>query len=138
MLMPEAAGKTFQFDDESEIRTDFLETIPYSGKPQNVSYETEEFSAVCPFSGLPDISRVTIEYIPKSKIIELKSLKYYFVSFRNVGIYQEAVTDRLFTDLLDLLDPHFLSVVTIYNTRGGIDARCEMSTDIIKDAANKK
>ena len=136
--MPEASGKIFQFNDESEIRTDFLETISYSGKPQNIIYETEEFSAVCPFSGLPDISRVTIEYIPKVKIIELKFLKYYFVSFRNVGIYQEAVTNRIYTDLLELLDPQFLSIVTVYNTRGGIDARCEISTEIIEDVNNKK
>ena len=125
-----AEGKTFSFDDESHIRTDFLETFEYSGKPQRIKYETEEFSAVCPFSGLPDIARVDIEYIPDKKIVELKSLKYYFTSFRNVGIYQEAVTDRLFTDLNNLLEAKFLSVKTVYNIRGGILATCVMDSQI--------
>ncbi len=136
--MPEASGKTFTFENESTIRKDFLETIVYDGKPQRIVYNTAEFSAVCPFSGLPDIAIVTIEYIPNVRLIELKSLKYYFISFRNVGIYQEAVTNRIFTDLLELLDPHYLSIKTVYNTRGGIDAECEMSTDIIKQVAANK
>ncbi len=109
---------------EDEIRTDILETFPYSGERQIIKYETNEFSAVCPFSGLPDIAEVIIEYIPSDRCIELKSLKLYFVSFRNVGIYQEHATNRIYTDLLNLLKPEFLKVTTIYNTRGGIDSTC--------------
>jgi hypothetical protein len=86
--MPVAEGKSFEFESEAGIRTDFLETIEYTGNPQTITYMTEEFSAVCPFSGLPDIARVTVEFIPDRKIIELKSLKYYYTSFRSVGIYQ--------------------------------------------------
>jgi len=125
-----AEGKTFHFDDESYINTGFLETFEYNGNPQRIKYETEEFSAVCPFSGLPDIAKVEIEYIPDKKIVELKSLKYYFTSFRNVGIYQEAVTDRIFTDLNNLLEAEFLSVKTVYNIRGGILATCIMDSQI--------
>ena len=58
--MPEAEGKIFEFQDESAIRADFLETIDYAGNPQEITYETDEFSAVCPFSGLPDIGTVKI------------------------------------------------------------------------------
>lgn len=83
---------------------------------------------MCPFSGLPDIGEVIIKYIPNKKIIELKSLKYYFVSFRNVGIYQEKATDRIFNDLKKLLKPKYLYVETNYNTRGGIDSKCIMET----------
>jgi len=126
--MPTAEGKTFNFEDQSLIRTDFLETIEYDGFPQTIICETDEFSAVCPFSGLPDIAKVTIEYVPSHKIIELKSLKYYYTSFRNVGIYQEAATDRIFKDLEKTLKPASIKVTTVYNIRGGILTTCIMDS----------
>ncbi|MCL1833226.1 MAG: preQ(1) synthase [Leptospirales bacterium] len=129
--MPLAEGKTFAFDDESYIEPKFLETIAYTGQAQKIKYETDEFSAVCPFSGLPDIAHVEIEYIPSGKIIELKSLKYYFTSYRNVGIYQEAVTDRIYKDIWNCIEPVFLSIKTVYNVRGGILSTCIMDSNII-------
>jgi len=129
--MPLAEGKTFTFDDQSHIDAGFLESIEYTGNPQRIKYETGEFSAVCPFSGLPDIASVEIEYIPAGKIIELKSLKYYYTSYRNVGIYQEAATDRIYKDIWDCITPAFLSIKTIYNVRGGILATCIMDSDLI-------
>ena len=68
---------------------------------------------------------VKIEYFPKGgKCIELKSLKYYFVSFRNVGIYQEGATKRIYNDLKSTLETEQIRVTTIYNTRGGFDTTC--------------
>ncbi|MFC1477998.1 preQ(1) synthase [Candidatus Margulisiibacteriota bacterium] len=122
--MAQAEGKIFNFDPPENIRTDFLEVFPYKGEKQFITYETSEFSAVCPFSGLPDIAKVVIEYVPKKHCLELKALKYYFISFRNIGIYQEAVTDRIFKDIFKILKPRYLKVTTVYNTRGGIDAAC--------------
>ncbi len=130
--MPVAEGKIFSFEDEKSIKSGFLETIDYSGNPQKIKYETDEFSAVCPFSGLPDIAKVEIDYIPDKKIVELKSLKYYFMSYRNVGIYQEAVTDRIYKDLYNVLSPEYLSVKTVYKVRGGILATCIMDSDTVK------
>lgn len=130
--MPVAEGKIFSFEDESLIKTGFLESIDYTGNPQKIKYETDEFSAVCPFSGLPDIAKIEIEYIPDKKIVELKSLKYYFMSYRNVGIYQEAVTDRIYKDLYNILSPKYLSIKTVYNVRGGILATCIMDSDTVK------
>jgi 7-cyano-7-deazaguanine reductase len=124
--MPRAEGKKFGFESEKSIDPGLLETIKYTGGKQVIEYKTKEFSAVCPFSGLPDIAEVIIRYIPSNKIIELKSLKYYFISFRNVGIYQEKATDRMFKDLSKLLKAKYLYVETVYNTRGGIDAKCVM------------
>ena len=121
-----AEGRVFRFERPAKIRTDFLEVFPYRGRPQLIEYTTREFSAVCPFSGLPDIATVKIEYIPAGRCLELKSLKYYFVSYRNVGIYQEAATDRIFGDIDRILKPAYLRISTIYNTRGGIDAICFM------------
>ena len=117
-------GLTLDFSDETAIRVDLLETFPYDGHPQKINYTTKEFSAVCPFSGLPDYAQLMIDYEPGDSIVELKSLKYYITSYRNVGIYQEHVTNRIFDDLKTLLNPSALKITTIYNTRGGIDATC--------------
>ncbi|MBN2080468.1 MAG: NADPH-dependent 7-cyano-7-deazaguanine reductase QueF [Spirochaetes bacterium] len=127
--MPLPEGKTFEFESEEAIRSDFLEAIDYDGNRQEITCETDEFSAVCPFSGLPDIGRVSIIYVPRRRLVELKSLKYYFVSFRNAGIYQEAATDRIFRDLRRLLDPEYLMVRTVYNIRGGIASTCVMDSE---------
>jgi 7-cyano-7-deazaguanine reductase len=123
-IMVKAEGRIFKFEDANAIQTELLETFNYNGEKQFITYKTKEFSAVCPFSGLPDYGKLIIEYIPKTKIIELKSLKYYITSFRHVGIYQEAVTNQVFQDLYNLLKPIYLKISTIYNTRGGIDSVC--------------
>ncbi|GIT40183.1 MAG: hypothetical protein Ct9H300mP9_0330 [Candidatus Neomarinimicrobiota bacterium] len=71
------------------------------------------------------IAYVKIEYHPTGgKCVELKSLKYYFVSFRNVGIYQEAATKRIYNDLRSALRTDELQVTTIYNIRGGFETTC--------------
>jgi len=123
--MPEAEGRSFEYLDESHVNPEFLETFNFDSPNQLISTETDEFSAVCPFSGLPDIAYIKIEYHPDGgKCVELKSLKYYFVSFRNVGIFQEAVTKRIYIDLQNILDTSRLKITTIYNTRGGFDTTC--------------
>ena len=123
--MAKAEGRKFEYDGEELINPGYLETFPFDSPEQYIITETDEFSAVCPFSGLPDYAFLKIEYYPEGgKCVELKSLKYYIVSFRNVGIYQEAVTKRIHGDLKALLDTSKLQVTTIYNTRGGFDATC--------------
>ncbi|MFP4629260.1 MAG: preQ(1) synthase [Desulfohalobiaceae bacterium] len=118
--MPEAEGRVFEFKGQEHIRPDFLQTIPLQAPEQYIRTETEEFVAVCPFSGLPDIARLTIEYHPQGgKCIELKSLKYYITSFKEVGIYQEEATQRIYQDLRQVLDTESLRVSTRYNVRGG-------------------
>ncbi len=124
-----AEGKIFQFDGDDSIKTEFLETIDYSGNRQDITYDTDEFNAVCPFSGLPDLGKLIIEYVPDKKLVELKSLKYYIISFRNVGIYQEAATNRIFNDLMECLCPVKLIIKTIYNVRGGIVSTCIMDSE---------
>ena len=102
-----------------------METFEFDSKDQYIITKTKEFSAVCPFSGLPDLAEIIIEYYPDGgKCVELKSLKYYFISFRNVGIYQEAVTQKIYSDLKKLLNTNRLKVTSIYNTRGGFDTTC--------------
>ena len=123
--MARSEGRSFDFLDESHIDSSLLEIFDFDSPEQYIKTETDEFSAVCPFSGLPDIAYVKIEYYPEGgKCIELKSLKYYFVSFRNVGIYQEGATKRIYNDLKSVLKTSRLKVTTIYNTRGGFDTTC--------------
>ena len=123
--MAKAEGKTFDFLDETHIDPQLIEVFDFDSPEQYIKSETDEFSAVCPFSGLPDIAYVKIEYHPTGgKCVELKSLKYYFVSFRNVGIYQEAATKRIYNDLRSALRTDKLKVTTIYNIRGGFETTC--------------
>ena len=123
--MAKAEGENFDFEDTSKIDPNYLEIFDFDSPNQYIKTETNEFSAVCPFSGLPDIARVKIEYFPTGGIcIELKSLKYYFTSFRNVGIYQEAVTKRIYDDLSSILKTKKIQITTIYNIRGGFKTVC--------------
>ena len=124
-----AEGRVFSFDDESANYTDHLQTIDYSGLRQRIRNQMNEFAAVCPFLGLPDTGIVWVDYIPQNKLVELKSLKYYFISFRNVGIYQEDVTSRIFNDLNPLLESEELLIKTRYSTRGGIDTICTINSN---------
>ena len=128
--MSKAEGKVFEFAGEEVIKPEYLDAFDYTGEREIITVDTKEFSAVCPFSGLPDIARVIIQYVPEGRCIELKSLKYYFVSFRNAGIYQEAVTSRIYRDLKDVLKTEKLSVKTIYNTRGGMDVTVQCGNDV--------
>jgi 7-cyano-7-deazaguanine reductase len=116
--------KPIPFVGPEAIDVDILETFPYEGPRQEIVTETDEFSAVCPFSGLPDFATLIIAYVPEACCVELKSLKYYVTSYRNVGIYQEHATARMAEDLFSLLAPQSLSVTTIYNVRGGFETRC--------------
>ena len=123
--MAQAEGLKLAFDGEDKIRPELLETFDFDSPDQYILTETDEFSAVCPFSGLPDLAYVKIEYFPTGgKCVELKSLKYYFISYRNVGIYQEGATKRIYNDLKSVLETARLQVTTVYNTRGGFETTC--------------
>lgn len=115
----------FKWESPDSIRPDFLETFEFDSPGQYIKTETHEFVASCPFSGLPDVGRLIIEYYPEGGCcIELKSLKYYVVSFKNVGLFQEGVTQRIHDDLKAALKTSRIRVTTIYNTRGGFDTTC--------------
>jgi 7-cyano-7-deazaguanine reductase len=106
----------------STVDVGALETFPYEypGKDITVTISTDEFTAVCPFSGLPDFATIRIEYIPGRVVIELRSLKYYLLSYRNVGIYQEHLVNRILEDLVACARPRWMKVEADYRVRGGI------------------
>ena len=109
-----------------------IHRLPYEhAARQKVVYETEpgEFSALCPFSGLPDFGTVRLEYVPGSWILELKSWKYYLLSWRQIGAAQEDITALIFEDVMHHLeDVQFLVVTTEYNVRGGINTICRIDS----------
>lgn len=120
--MPEALDRRYDVQDISSIDVHALETFPYEypGKDIVINIDTDEFTAVCPWSGLPDFATVRIDYIPGRSLIELRSLKYYLLSYRNVGIYQEHLVNRILEDLVKCCKPKWMKVVADYNVRGGI------------------
>ncbi|HEY4101050.1 MAG TPA: preQ(1) synthase [Gemmatimonadales bacterium] len=125
--MATAEGRTIPFTGTDAIDIAVLETFPYDGPVQEIVTTTREFSAVCPFSGLPDIADLTVRYVPGDCCIELKSLKYYIMSYRNVGIFQEHATARIAEDLQRVLHAKSLTVSTVYNVRGGFETTCSVT-----------
>ena len=125
--MTTAEGRTLPFSGPETIDSGVLDTFEYAGPEQEIVTETREFSAVCPYSGLPDYATLRISYVPAGRCVELKSLKYYMTSYRNVGIYQEHATAKFAEDLFAALAPARLTVTTIYNVRGGFETTCTVT-----------
>ncbi len=99
-----------------------LETFPnrHPNREYTVSLTTDEFTCVCPATGQPDFAKITIEYIPDQRIVESKSLKLYFWSYRNEGVFHEHVTNVILDDLVAALDPRWCQVTAEFSVRGGI------------------
>lgn len=119
---PLPLDRRYDVADVSTVDVAALETIPYEhpGKDIVVNIDTDEFTAVCPWSGLPDFATIRIDYVPRAVLIELRSLKYYLLSYRNVGIYQEHLVNRILDDLVRCARPKWMRVVADYRVRGGI------------------
>lgn len=107
---------------ESAIDAACLLTFAYEYPEQaaEVVIDTDEFTALCPWTGLPDYGTLTLTYIPADRCIELKSLKYYLLSYRDVGIVQEHAANHILKDLVTCCQPAWLKVVLDYKIRGGI------------------
>jgi len=119
------ASRRFDIQSEEAIDLEVLEAIPfeYPGSATEVVYETDEFTFVCPWSGLPDFARLVIRYVPRHSLVELKSLKYYLTSYRNVGILQEHAVNRILQDLVASLQPVSMVVEAEFKERGGLKTR---------------
>jgi 7-cyano-7-deazaguanine reductase len=103
-----------------------LETFPTpSASPFVIEHTNEEFTSVCPKTGHPDLGRIMVRFVPAAKgsCVELRSLKLYFQSFRNEGIFYEAVTNRIRDDLVACMNPLWLQVISEWRGRGGIHSR---------------
>ncbi len=91
--------------------------------PYVIEHVAEEFTSLCPKTGQPDFGRIILRYCPDETCVELKSLKLYYQSYRDEGIFYEAVTNRIRDDLVALMSPRWLQVITEWRGRGGIHSR---------------
>ena len=125
MEVDKYASRRFDIQQEDAIDVAVLEAVPfdYPDSATEVVYETEEFTCVCPWTGLPDFARLVIRYLPNQSLVELKSLKYYLTSYRNVGILQEHAVNRILQDLVQLIQPVSMVVEAEYRERGGIKTK---------------
>jgi 7-cyano-7-deazaguanine reductase len=115
---------------QEKIRTLTLPEIEvwenkYSDKSYKVSFSTDEFTCVCPKTGLPDFARIEIDYFPDVLCVELKSFKEYMMAFRDVGIFHEHVVNRMLDDLVRACSPRSMQIRGIFRTRGGITTTVE-------------
>jgi len=104
------------------IEKDILLAVDYEYKGRDIYVEIiqPEFTSLCPLTGLPDFATIKIIYIPDEKIIELKSLKYYLLQYRNVGIFYESLVNKILDDLVQTINPKYMEVIGEFTPRGGI------------------
>lgn len=110
-----------------------IETFPNPAphRDYEIRHECPEFTSVCPKTGQPDFATIELEYVPDATCIELKSLKLYYASFRDQGIYYEAVVNRLLDELSAACSPRWMRVTGYFNVRGGI------SSTIVSDTGSR-
>ena len=92
----------------------------YADRDYWIEISMPEFTCVCPKTGLPDFATINIQYIPDQTCLELKSLKMYLNSFRNVGIFHENVANQIRDDIVKYAAPRKLEVESDFNVRGGL------------------
>ncbi len=119
--------------EASFIETSMLEALPFSdqGAEMQIEIINPEFTSLCPRTGLPDQGTITIRYRPRAAIVELKSLKYYFLQFRNTGIFYESLCPMILRHLAELLNPREMEIEARFTPRGGISSviRASMKAD---------
>ncbi|MDH5721366.1 MAG: preQ(1) synthase [Spirochaetia bacterium] len=120
-----------QYEDKQEnirnLKTPQIEVFAniYADKEYTVYLEIPEFTAVCPRTGLPDFGTIFIEYVPYKVCLELKSLKEYFMFYRDIGIFHENVVNKALDDLINAANPRLMKLTAEYNVRGGIKTKVE-------------
>jgi 7-cyano-7-deazaguanine reductase len=119
------AGTTYP----ERVDRGLLETFPnrFPGREYQVTFETEEFTSLCPLTGQPDFGRITITYVPGARCIESKSLKLYLFSYRSEPSFMETLTNRILDDLVEACKPRRMVVTGNFRPRGGIAIVVEAS-----------
>ena len=140
--MPQSFDKYIRYKIDSPEKVDTTALVPldyqyYGRRDIEIIIEQTEFTSVCPMTGLPDFGYIKITYHPDQKIVELKSLKFYLLQYRNVGIFYEHVVNRILEDLVQLLAPVRMVVTGEFTARGGIKTTVkavhEGKNDILHD-----
>jgi len=116
----------YRIESPDTVKTDVLDPIEYQYQNQrdiDIVIRQPEYTSVCPMTGLPDVGCITIRYRPNKTIVELKSLKFYLLQYRNVGIFYEHVVNRILEDLVAVLEPKYMEVTGDFAARGGITTK---------------
>jgi len=102
--------------------TALLETFPnpHPQRDYEIQHVAPEFTSVCPKTGQPDFGTIRLTYVPDKLCVELKSYKFYLQAFRQCGIFYEDVTNRILDDLVKVLQPRSMTIVTEWTPRGGL------------------
>lgn len=118
-----------------EDKKKILETFenPNQDRDYTIEHIAPEFTSLCPKTGQPDFATIHLEYIPNELCVELKSYKLYLNSYRNDGMFFEAVTNKILDDLVEVLEPSYLKVLAEFNVRGGISSIVEVEFDEFDD-----
>ena len=106
-----------QIEDPRSILDTFPNPSP--GRDYEIKFVFPEFTSMCPVTGQPDFATITVSYTPIEKCVEMKSLKLYYLAFRNKGVFYERVANHVMDDLLAVLKPKRMTVVADFNARGG-------------------
>ncbi len=114
---------------QTKLELPELEVVdnPYPKRDYTVKFEIPEFTCLCPKTGLPDFATLRIQYVPAKLLVELKSLKYYIVAFRNKGVFHESVANRVLDDLVKACAPKRARMEADFSVRGGIHTVVETS-----------
>jgi len=123
MPTPSSRKVPYAIESPDIVKKDVLETIAYQyhgRRSIDITIRQPEYTSVCPMTGLPDAGAITIRYRPGKQIVELKSLKFYLLQYRNVGIFYEHVVNRILDDLVAVLAPRWMEVTGDFTARGGI------------------
>ncbi len=104
------------------MSSESIETFPNPepSRDYEIAICCTEFTSVCPKTGLPDFGEIRITYVPDTRCVELKALKYYLIGFRDRGIFYEQVTNQILDDLTDKCRPRWMKVTSRFTPRGGI------------------
>jgi 7-cyano-7-deazaguanine reductase len=90
-----------------------------------IEHIAPEFTSLCPKTGQPDFATIIIKYVPDKFCVELKSLKLYYNSYRSDGVFYETLTNKILSDLVDVMQPRYIKVIAEFNIRGGISSIIE-------------
>lgn len=126
MLKPDGHPIKYVIESPDIVKPGVLDPIGYSYQSRrniDITIRQPEFTSLCPMTGLPDVGCITIAYRPGAKIIELKSLKFYLLQYRNVGIFYEHLVNHILDDMVSILEPQRMEVIGDFTPRGGITTR---------------
>jgi len=122
LAVPNQQGLDIQSTPRAEMKLYPLDTFPYEfpGREIKIQFEIPEFTCICPFSDFPDFATIRIEYVPNQRCVELKSLKLYINSFRDIKVFHEHVINMILEDFVKACDPISVEIAGDFNVRGNI------------------